>query len=860
MSKRTLLKNYQKPNYRIQKVVLHFDIQLDDVLVTSTLFVSSLEPDLKKIYLHGEHLDLLDISISSRALTKDQYTHDQFGLTIHNPENEFELTTQVRLVPSKNHSMMGLFKTGKHLCTQCEAEGFRKITFFNDRPDVLAVYSVTITADPKQYPILLSNGNLSTKTVENDGRLCVQWDDPWPKPSYLFALVAGTFEVVSDTHVRPDGSKVSLSLFVDQGDFNRAHFAMASLKKAMEWDEKVYGLICDLDVYNVVATHDFNMGAMENKGLNVFNSKYVLADKDTATDDDFFGIESVIGHEYFHNWTGNRVTCRDWFQLTLKEGLTVFRDQSFSRDSCRSILSRLNDIREILTHQFVEDSGPLSHPIQPQAYQQINNFYTSTIYEKGSEVIGMLHTLVGHKAFIQSVQYYLKTHDGTAATVEDFIAAFEHTADIDLGQFRRWYHQKGTPRLSVKSQYDARKKTVELVIRQEAPTVAEDDSHDLYDFPVSIAVLGDNTLQSFEHNGKKKTDEILRIQKKEQTFLLKKVKEEPVITVNRGFTAPIDCMNVYNISENLKILNGETDVYTKWKALDALQQHFITHPDANPNDLFQLLESKISDSINNGEMMSLLLSLPTHRECCFIGNNDCFEIEKYRSDYQRKRALFLEETLVRRLSDFKTTDFVYSPEEKARRLGQGAILESLVATEKQEWRSLALDFYSDATNLTDRLNALRALNHFDSAERNTAVNHFRKTSHHVNLMNHWLRLEGSSFITGRLKTICSIVSERDFSIKNPNQVYSLLGCYVRNPVTIHREASLGSYQWMLETILKIDEENPQLASSLFRPMLNYTFVPSTCSQILSGAIGAMKQEKMSRDLSELYELFQTTEH
>ncbi|MGB1694037.1 MAG: aminopeptidase N, partial [bacterium] len=465
-------KNYTPPNYRVTEIGLEFKLYENETIVQSKLKIESLEKDLvkpKSLVLDGEQLELLEIKLDGTTLQSQQYQIETSSLTIPSVPESFDLEIKVRIHPEKNTSLEGLYRSGTMFCTQCEAEGFRRITYFPDRPDVMARYKTRIEADSERYPVLLSNGNLLQTEDLEDGRHAAVWEDPFPKPSYLFAMVAGNLECLEDRFTTQSGREVLLKIYVEPGNLERTHHAMRSLKESMEWDERRFGREYDLDLFMIVAVDDFNMGAMENKGLNIFNSRLVLASPETATDRDYNLVQGVIAHEYFHNWTGNRVTCRDWFQLSLKEGLTVFRDQEFSADMNSRAVQRISDVNLLRSHQFPEDAGPMSHPVRPDSYQEINNFYTLTVYEKGAEVIRMMHTLLGEDGFRKGMDLYFERHDGQAVTCEDFVSALEDANDFNLKQFRRWYSQSGTPKLEIEGNYNQESKTFTLKVKQSCP-------------------------------------------------------------------------------------------------------------------------------------------------------------------------------------------------------------------------------------------------------------------------------------------------------------------------------------------------------------------------------------------------------
>ena len=569
--KTVLLADYKPFPYKIEKIDLCFQLEESSTTVQSTLLFERGPNEQQNLVLNGSNLKLKSVSLDGEALSDKDYSVDEETLTLKDLPDKFQLQIETEINPQDNLSLEGLYYASNIFCTQCEAEGFRKITYFPDRPDVMTEYTTKIIADKKKNPVLLSNGNLIDKGELPDGKHWASWHDPFKKPSYLFALVAGDLKMIQDTFTTCSGREIDLRIYVEAENIDKCDHAMQSLKNAMLWDEQTYGLEYDLDIYMVVAVNDFNMGAMENKGLNVFNSKYVLANSETATDDDYDGIEGVIGHEYFHNWTGNRVTCRDWFQLSLKEGLTVFRDQEFSADMESRPLKRIQDVRILRNSQFIEDAGPMAHSVRPESYVEINNFYTSTVYNKGAEVIRMYQTLLGKEGFRKGMDLYFERHDGQAVTIDDFFAAMKDANQVDLGNFKNWYKQAGTPELRVETEYDAQAGTYKISFQQRTPSTPGQNKKEPFLIPVTTGLLDDNGHGiSLQLKGEEKptspTSRVFRIGKEKEEFCFINVPSRPVPSFLRNFSAPVNLSYEYTEEELAFLLAHDDDPFNQWEA------------------------------------------------------------------------------------------------------------------------------------------------------------------------------------------------------------------------------------------------------------------------------------------------------
>ncbi|NNJ91263.1 MAG: aminopeptidase N, partial [Gammaproteobacteria bacterium] len=607
------LDQYQPPGWKVKQANLDFDLREGETLVKARLDIENSNAEESDMFLNGENLELVEISVNGSLLDESQYQVSERGLVLLKPPENFELETLTRIYPEKNTALEGLYRSTGMYCTQCEAEGFRKITWFPDRPDVMASFTTRVEADKSQYPVLLSNGNPADSGELDHGRHYAVWDDPFPKPSYLFALVAGDLKAVSGKHTTPSGREITLNIYIEAENIDKCDHALHSLINAMKWDEEKYGREYDLDIYNVVAVNDFNMGAMENKGLNIFNSKYVLARKDTATDRDFQGIEAVIAHEYFHNWTGNRITCRDWFQLSLKEGFTVFRDQCFSADMGSQHVKRIEDVRLLRAHQFAEDAGPMAHPVRPASYIEINNFYTVTVYEKGAEVVRMQANLLGAEKFRQATDLYFERFDGQAVTTEEFMGCMQDTLGRDMSQFQHWYDYAGTPELKVQGHYDVDKNCFDLTISQSCPDTPEQTGKPPFFIPFAVGLLG--------HQGNDLIGtSMLELTQPTQVFSFKNIDAEPVPSLLRGFSAPVKVSYQYTDDELMFLMENDTDGFARWDAaqqlsqrilLSMIRQHQHNKPLEVSSEFIEAFRNTLLDENSDKALLAEVITLPS---------------------------------------------------------------------------------------------------------------------------------------------------------------------------------------------------------------------------------------------------------
>ena len=816
------LKDYQTPAYRILETDLHFDIAEPQTVVKSRLTV---EPQRvgEPLVLDGS-AKLLSVKINGAAA---DYVLEGETLTIAGvPSERFTVEVETEILPAENKSLMGLYASGGNLFTQCEPEGFRKITFYIDRPDVMSKFTTTIVADKKRYPVLLSNGNKIDGGEFSDGRHWVKWEDPFAKPSYLFALVAGDLAVTEDRFTTMSGRNVKIEFYTTEADKPKVGFAVESLKNAMKWDETRFGLEYDLDIFMVVAVGDFNMGAMENKGLNIFNTKFVLADSRTATDTDFEGIESVVGHEYFHNWTGNRVTCRDWFQLSLKEGLTVFRDQEFSGDRASRAVRRIENIRLLRQHQFPEDAGPTAHPVRPASYEEMNNFYTMTVYEKGAEVVRMYHTLLGEEGFQKGMKLYFQRHDGQAVTCDDFRAAMADANGINLDQFALWYSQAGTPVLEAEGRL--KNNIFELTVKQTVPPTPDMADKQPMMIPVKVGLLNRNgEAVAFDYQGKRATEAVLLLTEAEQTFLLEGVTEAVVPSLLRGFSAPVHLNYPYSDDDLLLLLAHDSDAFTRWEAAQTLYRRAVAANLAALSDgvelpkhakLLAAVEKVISDDLLDNAFKALLLGVPSEAELWDGAEN----IDPLRYHQAREALLdtlaahFLPKwhELNRQAAKQENQSYEYSPEAAGWRTLRNVCRAFVLRADPAHIGTVAEKYGEMAQNMTHEWGILSAVNGNESDTRNRLLAQFAdKFSDDALVMDKYFALIGSSRRSDTLQQVQTALQHPKFSLENPNKARSLIGSFSRNVPHFHAEDGSG-YRFIADKVIEIDRFNPQVAARL----------------------------------------------
>jgi aminopeptidase N len=853
MSETTIyLKDYEPPVFTAEKVALNFDLYDDHALVSNRMQLRRQHPG--ELRLFGDELELVSIELNDKPLAASDYYLDGSDLVIKNCPDAPLLHVVTRIRPQENTKLAGLYRSHELFCTQCEAQGFRRMTFFLDRPDVLATYTTRITADKKKYPVLLSNGNLRDAGETDDGRHWVVWEDPFKKPAYLFALVAGQLASIKDEFITCAGKKVDLHIYVEPGNEDKCAHAMESLKKAMRWDEEAFGREYDLDIFMIVAVSDFNMGAMENKGLNIFNSKYILARPDTATDQDYADIEGVVGHEYFHNWTGNRVTCRDWFQLSLKEGLTVFRDQEFSRDMNSRDVFRILDVKALRSMQFPEDAGSMAHPVRPASYQEINNFYTATVYNKGAEVIRMQQTLLGKEGFRRGMDLYFKRHDGQAVTIDDFVAAMEDANGVDFTQFKLWYSQAGTPKVTVKSDY--RDGTLTLTCTQSCSPTPECKNKKPFHIPIRIALFDQ------EGNPLPLASELLELKEKEQSFHFDGLYEKPIVSLLRDFSAPIMLHREITQEEQLALLQCETDGFAKWDAAQNLAFHCIKNCYESaretweiPNALIEAYRHVLLDDALDAALRADLLMPPAFEDVVvMLEEVDVALVEEVR-DFFRKElglALFTElQTVYQSL--WQQEDNIMDGNAYKRRKLRNMCLWLMMKANEEKALSLCREQFDKAKTMTDQMASIALL--INSSDRKlgeqATARFYQQWAHDELVLDKWFSLQASSEHKDTLEQVKKLMSHKAFTIKNPNKVRSLIGMFTQaNPRNFHAIDGSG-YAFLTDVLIQLDKINPQIAARLATPLTRWQKLNKPRQQLIKQALQRLAGMDLSRDLKEL---------
>ncbi len=843
---RQYLKNYVAPSFEIKNVNLHFNLHETATIVTSKIQFKKLTAD-SDLVLNGENLKLISIQLNEKMLAAADYKTTDEHLTIFNVPTEFQLQIQVEINPTENKSCEGLYLSNGIFCTQCEAESFRKITYFLDRPDVMTKYNVEIEADQKKYPQLLSNGDLIEQKILSNGKHYAKWNDPFKKPSYLFALVAGDMGVVRDTFTTKSGKKVDLSVYAPHGKQERCHHAMASLIKSMKWDEDRFGLEYDLGQYMIVSIDDFNMGAMENKGLNVFNSRLVLADQKTATDNDFDMIESVVGHEYFHNWTGNRVTCRNWFELSLKEGLTVFRDQEFSADMNSRSVQRIKDVDSLRSRQYTEDAGPNSHPVRPESCLAVDNFYTATIYEKGAEVIRMMQTIVGRDGFRRGMDEYFKRHDGQAVTIDDFAAAISEPNKVDFTQFKLWYSQAGTPIVDVQEKFE--NNTFTLILTQNFSDLENQKNNKPFYIPLNMGLLDSKGIEIHS--------ELLIFKEKTQTWTFPCI-EKPVLSLNRDFSAPIKLKATVTNADLLHLIKYDTDEFNRREAcqkmlLDQIQKLILDFTNgktliANP-EIIEALGFVLNDTKIDAQFKSLILSMPDDK--ILAQEESVLNPQAFHAAKNTLKSAFVKKFEKEIITIYKLH---HSNNATSDRALKNLLLQYLVTAGSAEGTTLCEKQYQTANTMTDSIYSLMILCDSKSVQKNVAINDFyQKWNTDSVVFNKWLAAQASSrnFDTFDIVKKCCEVT--GFDKNNPNNLYSLHNVFAANYLMFHTDKH-PTYAWYCSEILRIDAINPQVGARL-ASAFNFTKkLPENLKALVQTEISKLlKQEKLSKNVRELLE-------
>ena len=802
------LKDYTKPAFGIESVDLVFDLYEEYVIVTNTMECVKLDANMDDLNLHARDLELESLYLNDLKLQESRYVVAEESLCILNVPDTFRIKIVNKIYPHKNTELEGLYTSGDIFCTQNEPEGFRSITPYLDRPDVMSVFTTTVIAEKEKYPVLLSNGNKTQchEFFDDKGRHGVSWHDPHPKPSYLFALVAGNLGSISDEFTTASGNLVELNIYCDLGNESKCTHAMKSLKEAMLWDEEKYGREYDLEIYNIVAVDSFNMGAMENKGLNIFNSAYVLADEDTATDANFMGIQSVIAHEYFHNWTGNRITCRDWFQLTLKEGLTVFRDQSFSADLNSAEVQRIEDVKALRERQFVEDASPTAHPIQPKSYISMNNFYTATVYEKGAEVIRMMHTLLGEKNYKKATDLYFERFDGQAVTTDDFVWAMSEASGVDLEAFKVWYHQSGTPKLAIDKSFQ--EGVFSLTCKQIVPNAVDGTKQKAYFYPLKIALLA--------QNGEEILEKTLIISQMQESFVFEGLQKAPIVSLNRDFSAPIIIEE--SDVDYAFLMQHDTNSFTRYEATQnfALQTIETLMQKGEINEAFVNVYGAILDLDIDPAYKALLLELPSvsnlmQREAVV----DFEVIYKAKEKLAKHLAIKYEEKLLKIYHrNHEPKSLLLHAEATGKRTLKNRMLKILLANDTSKLQELAQKQYEESLTMTDRIVALDILENTTSPyKREAFANFYEKYKTQTLVMNKYFSLLAASHREGVLQRVKALQEDAVYDEKVPNLVRSLVGVFARNYKYFHAKDGSG-YRFVADKIIEIDTINPQMASGL----------------------------------------------
>ncbi|MBF0264252.1 MAG: aminopeptidase N [Gammaproteobacteria bacterium] len=864
------LKNYKVPNFLIQKthLTVELDVQDNDSNIQTLTRVTSLleivrNPESqelsKELTLHGQDFRVEKIFIDGISLNAEQYIQTKETLTLLKVPNNFLLSVISTSQPQNNTALEGLYKSSGNFCTQCEAEGFRRITYYLDQPDIMSVFTTKIIADKSLYPVLLANGNPIEKGDLDNGKHYIVWHDPFKKPSYLFALVAGQLTKISDTFTTMSGRSIELEIYVEEHNKDKCDHAMMSLKKAMKWDEEVFGLEYDLDIYMIVAVDDFNMGAMENKGLNVFNAKYVLAKPDTATDKDYEGIEAVIAHEYFHNWTGNRVTCRDWFQLSLKEGLTVFRDEEFTSDMQSRAVKRIDDVKILRTFQFAEDSSPMAHPIRPSQYIEINNFYTVTVYNKGAEVIRMIHTIIGKENFRKGMDLYFQRHDGQAVTTEDFVSAMSDASGIDLELFKNWYNQAGTPKVAVDYDYQPDKELLTVSFKQSCPPTPELSEKLPFHIPVKMGLLN--------QQGEEILADTLHLKDETSHFEFTEIKEKPFVSILRDFSAPVELKSNSSEQELVFLMGHDTDPFNRWEAGQQLYTKLILSQikrlqkdqdyDSKSSLLIELTQSfkqLMADAKLDNSLKSLAMTLP---DMGYLMEQ--MEIADIDNIYQarKKTQFYLAKALATELNDLYQAcelpgEYQFNSVDAGKRQLKKTCLSYLMSLETESIFEECYQQFQQANNMTDSIGHLALLSLYQHPLTTKAFKEFESKWHKDPLvMDKWLVLQALSTKDNCLNDVKSLMKHATFDIKNPNRVRSLIGAFAaQNYLHFHAKDGSG-YEFIAKQVMTLDKLNPQIAARLAKNFCRWKHFDSTRQDLMKANINVILENDLSSDVYEI---------
>lgn len=864
------LKDYQQPNYFIEKTVLDFELFEEKTIVRSELhLVKNQQNHDANLILNGQELELVSVAIDGRNLDPKEYLLTDDALELKNLPEKLILQIETSIKPQENTALEGLYKSSGMFCTQCEAEGFRRITYYLDRPDVMSVFEVSITAHKDQYPVLLSNGNLVASEQFDDGRHKTVWHDPHKKPCYLFALVAGDLQHIEDNFTTMSGTNVVLRIYVEPQNIDKCDYAMDALKRSMKWDEDVYGREYDLEIFNIVAVDDFNMGAMENKSLNIFNSSCVLANPETSTDATFQRIEAIVAHEYFHNWSGNRVTCRDWFQLSLKEGFTVFRDSEFSSDMGSRSVKRIEDVTLLRTAQFAEDAGPMAHAIRPASFIEISNFYTLTIYEKGAEVVRMIHNLLGRDNFRKGSDLYFERHDGQAVTTEDFVKAMEDASGQDLTLFRNWYSQAGTPEIKVTDQFDESLGEYRLTLEQSCRDTPETKQKQPYHIPVEIGLLlasgKDAPLTCISDNEFDEANSVLGLKQAKETFVFSGLAEKPVPSLLRGFSAPVKLSYQYSRDELLFLMANDNDGFNRWDAGQTLATDIILQIAQDiekgqaltlDDRLLQVYKDLLSNSKLDPAVITKMMTLPSlaflieqqdkanvqllHQARDFVKGTlskvlysqfiECYEAHHSRGMYQ---------------SDFASM---------AKRGLKNLCLQYMLYSGQPGSEQYAKTQFDQSNNMTDQSGALGALvnSQFTSLAQDCLGQFYKQWQHDPLVVNLWFSLQASSEQIEGVEDINRLLSHDAFDIKNPNKVRSVIGVFAGQNLKHFHQVDGEGYQWLAKQVIELDKLNPQIASRLLGPLTKWQSLSVESGQLMRNALEIISNsDNLSKDVYEV---------
>lgn len=865
------LKDYEKPEFSVSSIDLTIDLNDENAIVTNIMKISSINrgQPASPLVLDGCDQELISVKLDGKAIDKNNYylTKDKLIIPI-NHKNEFDITIAGRIVPQTNTSLSGLFQADDIFLTQCEPNGFSRITYFIDRPDIMTYYTTKLIADRK-YTVLLSNGDKIDQGELPNNKHFATWHDKTKKPSYLFAAVIGDLKALNDNFITRSGKSVDLRLYAPAKDLNKAQYAMDSLKAAMRWDENVYGCEYDLDTYMIVSTPKFNFGAMENKGLNIFNSKYILANKDTTTDEIFKDIYAIVGHEYFHNWTGNRITLRDWFQLSLKEGLTVFRDQEFSADQFGSSIKRIEDAELIRTAQFQEDAGPLSHPVRPESYIKMDNFYTHTVYDKGAELVRMIQTIIGKDNFFKGMDIYFKRHDGEAVTTDEFVKAMGDAGQTDLSQFKLWYSQSGTPQLSITSYYDKKAHTYRLIIKQSCKDLATQDKNLPFHIPIRLGLIGGHSGNSldFVHEGKNGNETVLHLKSEKQEFIFTNVPEEPIPSLLRDFSAPVKINYPYTDEQLLSLLAYDNNEFNRWDAGQKFLTNFLlntlTEAKQNkqalvPANLINSIKSILNSPGLDKAFIAKSITIPSE-----MSIYEAVEVINAEAIFSSRKLL--QESIGKELqSDFlsvynelnallKQKAYSLLPADIAARLLKNLCLDYITHGDTELGNKLAEQQLDEADNLTDRLAALAILaNANDDYVYNKAINNFYDNWKSEELViDKWLAVQASSERKDTLDRIKRLMKHPAFDIRTPNKVYALFNAFSSNSLVFHASDGSG-YDLYANFILKEDKINPPAAAILVKVFENWEKFELKAKQSMQDVLKRIKaQSKLSDNVNEV---------